>query len=291
MSTLMDHATRASAHPDARARQKAGAPTPKVDFIEAGMAGPLVILVHSSVSGARQWRRLVDVLQTGFRVRAVNLYGYGATPPWSGARLQSLDDQADLIDAAIPDDADEIHLVGHSFGGAVAMKAAARLGARVSRLVLIETNPFTLLQQAGRIEAFGEAWALRDCIKTFGWTGQWALAAERFADYWGGGGTWQAMPPDRRTAFTQALRPNFFEWDAVMSETTTAEGWEFLLPRDTLLISDPITVLPVREIAAILQRACPRWQHHALPPGAGHMAPLTQPELVNPLVADFLRGA
>jgi len=33
-------------------------PTIKADFLEAG-SGPVVMLVHSSVSGARQWRRLM----------------------------------------------------------------------------------------------------------------------------------------------------------------------------------------------------------------------------------------
>jgi hypothetical protein len=46
----------------------------EVDFLEAG-SGPAVILVHSSVSGARQWRRLIDELKSEFLVRAVNLFG------------------------------------------------------------------------------------------------------------------------------------------------------------------------------------------------------------------------
>jgi pimeloyl-ACP methyl ester carboxylesterase len=54
----------------------------QVDFLEAG-SGPLVVLVHCSASGARQWRRLMDDLKADFHVRAVNLFGYGKTPPWS----------------------------------------------------------------------------------------------------------------------------------------------------------------------------------------------------------------
>src|SRR5262249_62360675 len=105
-----------------------------VDYIEAGTTGPIVMLVHSSVSGARQWSRLIDDLKDRFRVRAVNLFGYGRTPRWPAGRMQSLDDQARLVEAALPRDAGEICIVGHSFGGTVAMKAAARLEARVSRL-------------------------------------------------------------------------------------------------------------------------------------------------------------
>jgi len=125
------------------------------DFIEAGSVGPLVMLMHSSVSGAKMWRRLMDALKDRYRVRAVNLIGYGGTPPWREERPQSLDDQARVVEAALPEDADEVYLVGHSFGGAVAMKTAARLGARVTKLALLEANPCYLLQRAGRHEAFG----------------------------------------------------------------------------------------------------------------------------------------
>jgi pimeloyl-ACP methyl ester carboxylesterase len=262
-------------------------PPIKVDFLEAGSSGPVVMLVHSSVSGARQWRRLMDDLKGQFRVRAVNLYGYGKTAPWPTETSQSLSDQARLVEAALPASFDEVYLVGHSFGGSVAMKAAAQLAGRVTKLVLIETNPFYLLAQNGHVDAFAEAMELRNCIKEFGGLGKWAIAAEKFADYWGGAGSWRDMPSERRTAFAEALKPNFFEWDAVMSETTSAEQWAILLPRDTLLVCDPATVSPIREIARILRRSCPMWTYKEVP-GAGHMAPLTHPELINPLVASFL---
>ena len=262
-------------------------PPTEVDFLEAGRSGPAVMLVHSSVSGARQWRRLMDDLKDRFRVRAVNLFGYGKTPPWPSGTMQSLDDQARLIEAALPADADEVYLVGHSFGGSVAMKAAARLAGRATKLVLLETNPFYLLAQAGRAAAFDEAMEMRNCIKKFGALGDWATAAERFADYWGGAGSWRNMPSERRNAFAEALKPNFFEWDAVMNETTSATQWATLLPRTTLLVCDPGTLVPIREITAVLRRSCPGWAYKEVP-GAGHMAPLTRPELINPLVASFL---
>ncbi len=259
-----------------------------VDFIEAGASGPLVVLIHSSVSGARQWRRLMDELKGEFRLRAVNLFGYGKTKAWPAEQRQSLDDQARLVEAAIPADADEIYLVGHSVGGAVAMKAAARLAGRVGKLVLLEPNPFYLLAQAGRHDAYAQAHGLRDFIKKFGALEQWDVAAERFADYWGGG-AWKDMPTERRQAFAQALKPNFFEWDAVLDEATPVEEWARLLPRQTLVVSDPDTVLPIRQIAALLCGACPHWSFVEVT--GGHMAPLTRPDLINPIVASFLRSA
>ena len=45
------------------------------------------------------------------------------------------------------------------------MKAAALLAGRVTKLVLLETNPFYLLAQADRVDAFTEAMDLRNCVE------------------------------------------------------------------------------------------------------------------------------
>ncbi len=176
---------------------------------------------------------------------------------------------------------------GHSFGGAVAMKAAAHLGDRVAKLVLLETNPFDLLLQSGRVEAYTEIAALRDCIKKFGALGEWATPAAMFAEYWNGEGAWGQMSEERRAAFQEGLKPNFHEWDAIMGDTTTLDEWARVLPSETLAIMDRNTVLPIREINELLRAACPDWTYREVDAG-GHMAPLMRPEVVNPLVRAFL---
>jgi pimeloyl-ACP methyl ester carboxylesterase len=255
----------------------------RVDCIDQG-EGPAVVLVHSSVSGNRQWKRLVDDLKSRFRLLAPNLFGYGATPAWDATRSQRLEDHAQLVASVLPEG--EVSIVGHSFGGAVAMKLAAMLGRRVSRLVLLETNPFYLLAQNGRAEAFAEIKAVRDHVKEHGARGDWPAVAHRFADYWNGPGSWDAMAPERREAFARAVRPNYDEWDAVMDERTTLAQWD-AIRADTLLVSARETVRPIREIGELLQAAFPAWTSARVEHG-GHMAPLTRPDLVNPLITGFL---
>jgi pimeloyl-ACP methyl ester carboxylesterase len=123
-------------------------------------------------------------------------------------------------------------------------------------------------------------------VKRFGALGDWRSVAERFADYWLGDGAWSAMPEKRRAAFAQAVPPNFHEWDAVMGETTTIDEWA-ALPATTLVVSDPGTRRPIREIVELLAEAAPHWAFRTITEG-GHMAPLTRPDLINPIVREFL---
>lgn len=257
----------------------------RIEHTDEGQ-GPPVVLIHSSVSGNRQWRLLTEALTDRYRVLAVNLYGYGETTPWPPEATQSLYAQAQLILAVCEEAGTPVHLVGHSYGGTVALKAATLLGPRVGSLVLLEPNPIYLLKQQGKAEAFLEARELRDHVKCFGALNDWTRVAERFADYWLGDGAWSAMPEKRRAAFVEYLPPNFHEWDTVMDEQTGIEQLAALECR-TLVASDPSTRRPVREIVEILAEACPHWSFRDLA-GGGHMAPLTHPELVNPMIREFL---
>jgi pimeloyl-ACP methyl ester carboxylesterase len=254
-----------------------------VDFLRAG-SGPRVILVHSSVAGARQWRTLMERLADQFELIAIRLHGYGRTEAWPDDREQRLEDQARLLEPFVPQDAaGEVSIVGHSYGGSVAMKAAQLHRGRVRRLVLIEPNPFYLLAQHGRLDAFAESRRLCGIVKDNGRRGTWETAAREFADYWTGPGSWEAMPPDRRRKFAARLAPNFHEWDGVMNAKTPLSTWANELPRDTTVISAADTARSIAEIVALMQEHVPHWRYVEIEHG-GHMAALTHPHLVNPKV-------
>jgi pimeloyl-ACP methyl ester carboxylesterase len=264
--------------------------TDTVDFIEAG-AGPLVVLIHSSMAGARQWAPLISDLADRCRVRAVNLFGYGATPPWSGTHAPSLGDFARLVACAVPDTANDISIVGHSFGAAVAMQAASdHLRGRVKHLVLIEPSLFYLLEQGGRAEAFAEIAALAKTTQAHVAAQNPAAAAELFIDYWCGQGTWATSSPGRQAAFAQSIALLLHEWHAVLSGEMTPAAWIEALPRHTLLMSSAWTTRPSREIVASLLDARPDWTFASIC-DASHMAPLTHPHLVNPLIKGFLAAS
>ncbi len=130
----------------------------RIDYTDDGQ-GQTVVLIHSSVSANRQWRALIEALKDRYRVLAINLFGYGETTHWPGTSPQSLYAQAQLVLALCEETTTPIHLVGHSFGGSVALKAASVLGPRVGNLILLEPNPFNLLKQDGE-----HSWRHEHCV-------------------------------------------------------------------------------------------------------------------------------
>jgi pimeloyl-ACP methyl ester carboxylesterase len=99
-------------------------------------SGPPLILLHGLSGSGRWWSRNVPVFSRSFRTYAVDLPGFGGS---RGIRWSRLDDIADrLADWLGDEDLPRAHVAGHSLGGAVAARLAARHPDRVDRLVLVD---------------------------------------------------------------------------------------------------------------------------------------------------------
>jgi pimeloyl-ACP methyl ester carboxylesterase len=85
----------------------------------------------------------------------------------------------------------------------------------------------------------------------------------------------------------QLLRPNYYEWDCVGSDQTTIEELD-RIPARTMLVYSSSARRASREIAQLFAEKCPNWSVVKIAEG-GHMAPLTHPDVVNPLITRFLR--
>lgn len=112
----------------------AGAPTA---WLEGG-EGPPLILLHGPGESAVNWRWVIPDLARAHRVIAPDLPGHGSSggagTRWTEARI------LEWLDALIERTCTERPvLVGHVLGGAIAARFAARRGARIQGLVLVDS--------------------------------------------------------------------------------------------------------------------------------------------------------
>ncbi|MDR7277249.1 alpha/beta fold hydrolase [Catenuloplanes atrovinosus] len=115
-----------------------------VGIIDDGGDGAPLLLVHGDEGDRTQFRTLRELLGGGIRTISYDQRDSGITvnPPVPYTLEVLADDLADLLDAL---GLDRAHLLGTSFGGAVAQHVALRHPGRVVSLILVATTPSSAL--------------------------------------------------------------------------------------------------------------------------------------------------
>jgi pimeloyl-ACP methyl ester carboxylesterase len=258
----------------------------RLHFREAG-AGPAVVCLHANASTSGQWRALMERLSGRFRVIAADAYGSGKSPDWPAGTPGWLADEVDLLEELFQQLGEPFHLVGHSYGAAVALKAAVRYGERVKSLALYEPTLFALLlaQDPQHPAVQGIRDAAADAAAAVE-RGDLEAAGERFIDYWMGAGAWAAMPEARRPAVAQSMRGIRYWAHALMSEPTPLAAFA-QLEAPVLYLVGARSPASSRGVFAALSRILPHVKVVEFE-RLGHMGPVTHPDVVSEAIAQHL---
>lgn len=246
-----------------------------------------VLCLHGSASSSRQWRRLVTRLRHTHRVHAPDLIGYGSRRFDARGRLR-LDDEVDALLARLPADVGRVHVVGHAYGGAVALRLACRHPERVASLTLYEPAQFLALFEDGLHSA--EARELRKLhttvVEQAGTTfGRWRCARE-FVNYGYGRNVWKHLSTARKRRLVAATTKVAAEFNALMVADSTLE--------DLAALAMPVRILCGTRTRRTAKRICERLAERI--PGAymhwldglKHMAPLTDGDFVSTIIAELI---
>ncbi len=258
---------------------------------------PLLAL-HSSASLGGQWKALSQSLAWERDVLTPDLPGYGtAADSATLMHAANLETEARWLLAQAGaagnslDLGGSFHLVGHSYGGAVALKLAMLAPQRVRSLTLIEPVLFHLLRQAGgpgaRLER--QILGVRDRVRGAVAAGWPAHGMGAFVDFWSGEGAWHSMDLPRRQILARQAKAVLRNFEAVLNE-----AW---LLDDLTPLTFPIQVVSgerspevTGQIAELLIEAGDNVRATRIF-GAGHMAPVTHTTAVNAAVIYHIERA
>lgn len=249
-----------------------------------------VILLHGSLSTGGQWRRLIEELSRDFRVLAPDLHGYGHSPSYAGDPAKLIEAETAVVAALMEMAPGPIHLVGHSYGGLVALAVARTVAAkapdRLVSLTLIEPALFPMLPRDG---ADGRAlWRLAGRTVRDVRAGRAARAARRFIGYWHGFGRWYTTPRKARNSVLSGIGKVSQEFAAILATEPFQFPDETALPVPLAVVRGARTTRTCHAIVERILAARPDARHFQVR-GAGHMAPITHKAAVNKIIAGFVR--
>jgi pimeloyl-ACP methyl ester carboxylesterase len=259
---------------------------PEPYFRETG-SGPGVVCLHANAGTSGQWRGLTELLAPTFHVFAVDSYDAGKSPSWPSDRVIELRDEVALIEPVLERAGSPLTLVGHSYGGAVALIAALMNPKRVRALVLYEPTLFSLINadRPAPNDADGIRSGVTDVAAAVD-ARNLDAAAERFIDYWMWPGAWRATPAERKPAIAASVT-NIRRWGyALFNEPTPLEAFRRLdIP--VLYMTGKRSTASALGVARLLAPALPRVEFVEFD-DLGHMGPVTHPDKVNQCIKGYL---
>jgi pimeloyl-ACP methyl ester carboxylesterase len=262
-------------------------------YLDSG-DGPAVMFIHGLTSSHRNWTHLVEKLNTDHRVLAPDLFGHGASDKLMGdyslgahaATLRDLLDQLDI---------ERVTLVGHSFGGGIAMQFCYLFPERVERLVLVSSGGLgrsvSPLLRAATVP--GAGWVLP--VIASGWVRERVEAVGRALTSRG----WRASSDTTEIwrGFTSLADADSRRAFLATTRGVIDPGGQTVSARDHL----PLAIeIPTLVVWGTKDRMIPAWHattaHQVIADsrvvlfeGAGHFPHLDEPERFAQLVSDFIR--
>ncbi|HEU0036129.1 MAG TPA: alpha/beta hydrolase [Kofleriaceae bacterium] len=239
-----------------------------------------VLLVHSGGFTSRQWRKLADALAPQHRVVAPDLIGYGSSRWPVGQPFHFRDDLAHL--AQLLDE--PAHVVGHSYGGFLALQLALAHPAHVRSLAVYEPVAFGILDEDSDADARAQLAQLPTYTPDAHGVDEAWLAA--FVTWWNGPGAWDALAEPTRQAFRDVGWKVSQEVASLVTDRTDRAGYaQITVP--TLVLGGGRSPLAERRVLDKLARTLPAATLRVFPE-LGHMAPITHAAIVNAAIVEHV---
>lgn len=252
--------------------------------------GPPLLLLHSSLSSHKQWLPLATMLSDQYQLLLPDLLGYGShqAAEFSAQPSHRLDIEGAALMAQLPQALRQspIVLIGHSYGGAVALHLARTGQLNLRALILYEPVAFHLLASSALAEArelTAEVLALAKSMNVL----PAREAAQLFVDYWQQQDYFGQLPVRMQQQMAGQVWKVPQDFSALISEPASLADYQ-QIQCPILLLRGSQSRRSAILISELLQSIWPNASVKSLP--AGHMGPVAAAELVNARIVDFIRA-
>jgi pimeloyl-ACP methyl ester carboxylesterase len=246
------------------------------------MTKPAVLLIHSGGFTSRQWRKLDELLAPDFRVVAPDLFE-SRESGWKDGQPFHFRLDVDFVESLVDE---PMHLVGHSYGGLLALQLALRRPELVRSIAVYDPVAFGVLDEVEDADAIaGLAAGLKHTWEpdASGVDESWLRA---YVEWWSGRGAWDQAGDATRAAF-RAMGIKMFYGVMSLAADRTSRATYATIAAPTLLLGGELSPMPERRVVQRLAAALPKARLHLFD-GIGHMGPISHPALVNEPIIQHL---
>jgi pimeloyl-ACP methyl ester carboxylesterase len=249
--------------------------------------GPAIVFLHSSLSSSKQWRRLAAQLSETFTCINIDLLGYGNAEVVDNASNYNFNAETarikNIVQSIVPNE--KFHLVGHSCGGAIALKLAVEDHENILSMTLFEPVAFHLLSNsqdnhhnslARNVEGFSESIANINNQE----------GAETFVDFWNGKGFYSSLPRKVQSTMAKDIEKVKLDFIGILHEKYNFEALRCIQCPCLIMLgkySQEVSQVLSRAITDILSFV------EFKEVKSGHMAPISHPNLVEPTISLFIK--
>ena len=221
---------------------------------------------------------------------AVDLLGSGKNPPWPDDARFDFTMDVDAVREVVEQAGEPVHLVGHSYGGLLALSVGRVVPPRVRTVTVYDPVAFGVLHDPADAPGLADlAKAEQNPVFLDDAKGGSAEWFESFVDYWNGPGSFRALPKASQEGFVRVGRKVYYEVRSLLSDRTPASAYR-ALTMPVAIVGGERSPVAAQRVRAILAAAIPESELVTIA-GAGHMGPLTHATEFHRAVARTLARA
>lgn len=237
-------------------------------YYEQQGSGSPMVFIHGSYATTSTWKKIVQQLAQTHHCISIKLPGHCGTPDPNDLAAPDINTELDIIESVIAELTEQpIHLIGHSFGGVVALALALKGSVAVRELTLFEPVSTWVFESVGDQAMAAQVNAFIQGYRA-GINNNEAYVCGKVIDFWGGKGSFEPLPDFIKDGMVPLTANNNRHW--TLCENTHKERSALnALSIPTKLVCGSASNPIAQAIVSHLDRELPNSTQYTIP-GASH---------------------